>query len=112
MNEATLIVSRGGSGEPAREDVFTVPFAPGQTVLDGLLWLRSHTDPTLAVRYSCLNANACKECLVLIDGRVGYACTARLEPRAMRIGPLANKPLIRDLVTALAGPDERLGQGG
>jgi len=37
-----------------------------------------------------------------------YACTARLEPRAMHIAPLPNKRLVRDLVTEIAPPDERM----
>ena len=45
---------------------------------------------------------------MLIDGRVTYACTARLEPCEMRLEPLPNKPHIRDLVTEVAPPDERL----
>ena len=36
------------------------------------------------------------------------ACTARLEPREMRLAPLANKRLLRDLATEIAAPDERL----
>ena len=43
-----------------------------------------------------------------LDGKVVYACTARLEAREMRLEPLPNKPLVRDLVTELAPPDERL----
>lgn len=46
---------------------------------------------------------------MLLDGRVIYACTARLEGRAMRLDPLPNKPLLRDLATAIAAPDEQLG---
>ena len=47
--------------------------------------------------------------MLLLDGKVVYACTARLEARPMRVEPLGNKPLVRDLVTAIAPPDERLG---
>ena len=100
---ATLIVSRGD-----RHERFEVPFEAGQSVLDGLRHIRATVDPTLAFRYSCLNANACKECMMRLDGKVVYACTARLEARDMRLDPLANKPLLRDLVTAIAPPDERL----
>jgi succinate dehydrogenase/fumarate reductase-like Fe-S protein len=85
-----------------------VPFEPGQSVLDGLRYVRAHVDPSLAIRFSCINANACKECMLLLDGKVVYACTARLEPREMRLEPLPNKPLVRDLVTEIAPPDERL----
>jgi succinate dehydrogenase/fumarate reductase-like Fe-S protein len=78
-------------------------------VLDGLRWVRIHRDPTLAVRFSCINANACKECMIEIDGRTTYACTARLEAREMTLAPLGNKRLVRDLVTEIAPPGERWG---
>jgi succinate dehydrogenase/fumarate reductase-like Fe-S protein len=87
---------------------YDVPFEAGASVLDGLRHIRTHDDPTLAFRYACINANACKECMMLVDGRTVYACTARLEARAMRVEPLANKALVRDLVTQIAPPDERL----
>ena len=45
---------------------------------------------------------------MLLDGKTVYACTARLEPREMRLEPLSNKALVRDLVTEIAPPDERL----
>jgi succinate dehydrogenase/fumarate reductase-like Fe-S protein len=105
---AHLLVQRGGPGEPPTVARYDVPFEPGQSVLDGLRAIRAHHDPTLAIRYSCINANACKECMMLLDGTVIYACTARLEPREMRLAPLPNKPLVRDLVTEIAPPDERL----
>lgn len=106
---AILVVQRGAAGEVPRHDRFEVPFEPGQSVLDGLRLVRAHQDPTLAIRYSCINANACKECMILLDGKVGYACTLRLEPREMHLAPLPNKRLLRDLVTEIAPPDEQLG---
>jgi len=109
--EAQLMIRRGAPGEPARIERYAVPFEPGQSVLDGLRYVRAHHDPTLAIRFSCINANACKECMLLLDGKVVYACTARLEARAMTLEPLPNKPLVRDLVTEIAPPDERLGDG-
>jgi succinate dehydrogenase/fumarate reductase-like Fe-S protein len=106
---ATLQIRRGAPGEPPRIEEHAVPFEPGQSLLDALRWLRLERDPSLAFRYSCLNANSCKECMLLLDGKVVYACTARLEARPMRVEPLPNKPLLRDLATAIAPPDERLG---
>jgi succinate dehydrogenase/fumarate reductase-like Fe-S protein len=108
MPAARLLIHRGGPGEVPRHEVFELPFEPGESVLDALRRLRETADPTLAFRYACLNANACKECMMLLDGRVVYACTARLEARDMRLDPLPNKPLLRDLATVLAAPDERL----
>lgn len=104
---STLIVRRGELGKESWSR-FELPFEPGQTVLDGLRHIRVTDDPTLAFRYSCINANACKECMILLDGKTVYACTARLEPREMRLEPLPNKKLVRDLVTEIAPPDERL----
>jgi succinate dehydrogenase/fumarate reductase-like Fe-S protein len=105
---AILKIRRGGAGETQRVEIHEVPFEPGQSVLDALRWIRAHRDPTLAIRYSCTSANSCKECMVSLDGKTVYACTARLEAREMRVEPLPNKALIRDLVTEIAPPDERL----
>lgn len=105
---AVLKIRRGSADEQPRYDRFEAPFEPGQSVLDGLRWLRIHADPTIGVRYSCINANACKECMMRIDGKVAYACTTKLQAQEMTLEPLANKPLIRDLVTEIAPPNERL----
>jgi succinate dehydrogenase/fumarate reductase-like Fe-S protein len=104
---ARLKVWRGRAAAAGRFETYEVLFEPGQSVLDGLRWIRAHRDPTLAIRFSCINANACKECMMEIDGTTGYACTARLEPREMTIEPLSNKALVRDLVTEIAPPAER-----
>ena len=59
---------------PGHFETHVVPFEPGQSVLDGLRWLRANVDPSLAIRFSCINANACKECVMLLDGKTVYAC--------------------------------------
>jgi succinate dehydrogenase/fumarate reductase-like Fe-S protein len=46
--------------------------------------------------------------MVRLDGKTVYACTARLRAGAMRVEPLPNKALVRDLVTEIAPRDERL----
>jgi succinate dehydrogenase/fumarate reductase-like Fe-S protein len=106
-NVATLKVWRGSSTEAGSFETYEVPFEPGQSVLDGLRWIRVMKDPTLAIRFSCINANACKECIIALDGKPVYACTARLEAREMTLTPLSNKRLIRDLVTEIAPSAER-----
>jgi succinate dehydrogenase/fumarate reductase-like Fe-S protein len=104
---ATLKIWRGEDRANGRWEAHAVPFERGQSVLDGLRWIRVNSDPSLAIRFSCINANACKECMVELDGETVYACTARLEPREMTLTPLHNKPLVRDLVTEIAPPAER-----
>jgi succinate dehydrogenase/fumarate reductase-like Fe-S protein len=105
---AQLKVWRGLDPKSGHFETHEVPFEPGQSVLDGLRWIRANRDPTLAIRFSCINANACKECMMEIDGHTVYACTSRLEPREMTVQPLSNKVLVRDLVTEIAPPTERL----
>ena len=104
---ARLKVWRGDDPRSGRWESYDVPFEPGQSVLDGLRWIRVNRDPSLAIRFSCINANACKECMLALDGTTVYACTARLEPREMALAPLPNKRLVRDLVTEIAPPAER-----
>jgi succinate dehydrogenase/fumarate reductase-like Fe-S protein len=105
---ARLKVWRGLDPRAGHFETYEVPFEPGQSVLDGLRWIRANRDPTLAIRFSCINANACKECMMEIDGGTLYACTERLEMREMTVKPLSNKALVRDLVTEIAPPAERL----
>ena len=105
---ARLHISRGSPGHAPRIDTFEVPFEAGESVLDGLRWIRATRDPGLAIRYSCINANACKECMMLLGNEVIYACTARLIEGDMHLAPLANKAWIKDLVSEIAPPDERL----
>ena len=104
---APITIRRGAAGEAPRTETYTVPWSEGMSVLDAVLWIRTHVDSSLAVRYSCTNANACKECVVSVDGRTGYACTARLPRTGVTVAPLPNKPLLRDLVTDLVPPKER-----
>jgi succinate dehydrogenase/fumarate reductase-like Fe-S protein len=105
MKTARLVIRRGAGFEE-----FELPFEDGATVLDGLIWLRSHRDPSLAIRYSCINANVCKECTIAIDGRVAYACTTALHDRAaIVLEPLPGKTVLRDLVSDTRPPRERLG---
>jgi len=106
--KAQLAIQRGGTDTATRVETFAVEFENGQSVLDGLRMVRRDHDPSLAFRFSCINANACKECMMLIDGEVEYACTARLKEGTITLAPLPKKALIRDLVTESAPPDERL----
>ena len=104
---APISIRRGAAGEAPRTVRYTVPWLEGMSVLDAVLWLRTHVDSSLAVRYSCTNANACKECVVSVDGKTAYACTARLPLHGVTVAPLPNKPLLRDLVTDIVPPKER-----
>jgi succinate dehydrogenase/fumarate reductase-like Fe-S protein len=106
--KAVLRVRRGTANEESRYDDFEVPYEDGMSVLDAIRWIRTHLDSTLAIRYSCINANACKTCMALVNGEVEYTCIAKLNPRTITVEPLPKRPLIRDLVTDTVPDDEKL----
>jgi succinate dehydrogenase/fumarate reductase-like Fe-S protein len=105
---AVLRIRRGAANQESRYETFQVPYEEGMSVLDALRWIRIHRDSTLAIRYSCINANACKTCMALVNGAVEYTCMVKLTPEILTIEPLPKRPLIRDLVTDIVPQDETL----
>lgn len=112
INKSVLRVRRGSAGDAPRFDEFEVPYEDGMSVLDALRWIRIHRDSTLAIRYSCINANACKTCMALIDGKVEYTCIAKLPPGIVTVEPLPKRRLIRDLVTDVVADEEKASMHG
>ena len=104
----TITVKRGVQNEEPHFEVYQVPYREGMSVLDAIVWVRTNIDSSLAVRYSCINANACKECMVMVNGKIKYACTTRLLTTDTIVEPLSNKHLIKDLVTDIVPPKENL----
>ena len=105
---ARLRVSRGVAGSERYYDDFEVPYEDGMSVLDALRWIRANLDSTLAIRHSCINANACKTCMALVNGAVEYTCIAKLTTELITVEPLPKRSLIRDLVTDIVPEEEKL----
>lgn len=95
-----LIVHRQTSDGDRTVQTHEVPEFEGMTVLDALLWVRTNIDPTLAVRFSCRCANACKQCLALVDGKRTYTCVVPAID-TVTVEPLPNKEPVRDIVVHL-----------
>ena len=93
---------RGDGGE--RFDEFEVPVGPRTTVLDALRWIQRHRDPSLALRHSCLHAS-CGTCGMQVDGRETLACVCSVQDHGPQITvePLANLPVLTDLVVEMNG---------
>ena len=108
IKKAVLRVRRGTINEASHYDDFEVPFEDGMSVLDALRWIRANLDSSLAIRYSCINANACKTCMALVNGDVEYTCIAKLTPTVITVEPLPKRPLIRDLVTDTIPDEEKI----
>ena len=103
-----LNIFRGTDSITPRFETFKVPFQQGASILDALIWINDNVDESLSFRYSCINANACKECMMIIDGQVEYACLKKLQTSGSKLEPLPNKTLIKDLVTDIVPPKEKL----
>ncbi len=108
IKKALLRIRRGDATKGGHYDNFEVPYEEGMSVLDALRWIRVHRDSTLAIRYSCINANACKTCMALVNGDVEYTCIAKLTPSVITLEPLPKRPLIRDLVADTVPDEEKL----
>jgi len=89
------IVRHEGAVETSLDE-YEVPDSPGLTALDAVAWVREHHDPSIAVRFSCRSANACKECLAMVNGERTYLCTAPA------VGTVTVAPLPRHVVRDLA----------
>jgi succinate dehydrogenase / fumarate reductase iron-sulfur subunit len=89
-------------GAPRLEE-YSVPVTKAMTVLDGLLWIKEHKDPTLSWRSSC-RMGMCGSCGMFINGFPRLACNnqiVHLHSNRITIKPLPNFDIIRDLVPDL-----------
>ncbi len=77
-------------------ETFEVPYTKSMRILDALNHVAEHHVPDLAHRWFC-GSKMCGTCAVRMNGREVLACWEAVEP-TMRIEPLRNLPLIRDLV--------------
>lgn len=72
---------------------------PKARLLDALLNIRQHQDPTLGFRYSC-RVGMCGSCAVVVNGRERLACQVGVAALGadIRVAPLRSLPVKRDLV--------------
>lgn len=86
-----------------RMDTFEVDLDDcGPMTLDALIWIKSKVDSTLTFRRSC-REGICGSCAMTMDGTNWLACTRFISDLASpaTIYPLANMPVIKDLVPDL-----------
>lgn len=87
------------SPAPYRQ-TYTIPYREDMVVLDALNHIKNHIDGTLTFRWSC-RMGVCGSCGMMVNGVAKLTCAAFLRdyyPSPVEIGPLANFPVIRDLV--------------
>src|SRR5438105_5035905 len=79
---------------------YTIPYHDDWVVLDALQYIKDEIDGTLSFRWSC-HMGVCGSCGMMVNGRPELTCAAFLRdtfPGEVRVEPLANFPIIRDLV--------------
>ncbi len=86
-----------------RFQTYTVPYREDWVVLDALNHIKDHIDGTLSYRWSC-RMGVCGSCGMMVNGEPKLTCAAFLKhyyPNPIRVEPLANFPVLRDLVVNL-----------
>ncbi len=84
------------SDAEGRYETYLLNAEPAETVLDILIRIYRDFQPSLSFRFSC-GVVKCGECAVTVNGTPCLACEKAIE-QEMKIGPLPNIPLIKDLV--------------
>ncbi len=94
----TVEIWRGGAD--GRFETYRVPRRDSQTVLDVVTHVQREIDPSLFYRFAC-RVGMCGSCAMTVNGRPRWTCRTLVsrvaKGDAMRIAPLANLPVIRDL---------------
>lgn len=84
---------------------YDVAARANQTVLDVVTEIQRHQAPDLAYRFAC-RVGVCGSCAMMVNGRPTWTCRSHVQKVApdgkLRIAPLRNLPLIKDLVADLA----------
>ena len=113
MNEhITLDVLRYKPEENSEQiyQSYEVPFRKDWVILDALNYIKDKLDGTLSFRWSC-RMGVCGSCGMMVNGEPVLSCASFLEtfyPGPIRIEPLVNFPVVRDLIIEMSDFMEKL----
>src|SRR2546421_11604966 len=101
----TVLIHRAPSGADAKAgpERYEVEVGERASVLDVLFALQRGPVPDLAFRFSC-RVGMCGSCSMVVNGREQLACSTlvRTVGLHLKIEPLRNLPVVRDLAVDLA----------
>jgi len=107
----TLVVTRFDPDRDAapRTQRYEIPVHDDWMVLDALNYIKDEVDGTLSHRWSCRMA-VCGSCGMMVNGEPRLTCQdpIRQYGETVTVAPLANFPVIRDLVIEMDGFMEKL----
>lgn len=105
VDDGALVVEVWRGAAQGHFETYRVPARANQTVLDVVTYIQRHLEPALAYRFAC-RVGVCGSCAMTVNGRPRWTCRTHVARVAksgrLRIAPLANLPVIRDLVADLA----------
>jgi fumarate reductase iron-sulfur subunit len=84
----------------ASVEEYEIPYSKDWVVLDGLNHIKDRIDGTLSYRWSC-RMGICGSCGMTVNGEPKLTCATFLSeyaPGPVRVEPLRNFPVIRDLI--------------
>ena len=109
-------VWRGGEADRGGAlQEYQVPRYESQTVLDVVTAIQREIDPSLAYRFAC-RVGMCGSCAMTVNGVARWTCRTHVSKVAqdghLELKPLANLPVIRDLVTDMTSFFEKWTKAG
>ena len=106
LRKRTFVVTRFDPDvdQAPKTQSYEVPCRPEWKVLDALNYIKDEIDPTLSHRWSCRMA-VCGSCGMNVNGAPKLTCKTSLAEYGdtVEVAPLANFPIIRDLVIEMDG---------
>ena len=97
--------------EPRLQD-YVVPYEDDMVVLDALNYIKDRLDGSVSYRWSC-RMGICGSCGMSVNGTPRLTCSAFLRdylPGKVVVEPLANFPILRDLVVDISDFMQKLPQ--
>ena len=100
MDTLQVSVWRGAASGEYR--IYAVPRQESQSVLDVVTYIQRSIDATLSYRFAC-RVGMCGACAMTVNGIARWTCRTHVakvaKDNAIQIAPLANLPVVKDLVT-------------
>ena len=105
-SKKTFVITRF---DPDKDEVpktqeYEIPVQPDWKILDAINFIKDEVDPTISHRWSCRMA-VCGSCGMMVDGEPKLTCKTAVAGYGDRVvvEPLANFPVVKDLVSELDG---------
>ncbi len=105
----TVVRTNPETGMKPVKVTYDVPWQDKMRVMDALNYIRENIDSSLAFRYSCRYYAKCGTCAAMVNGKPVLTCYEAARDGIL-VEPLANFPVVRDLVVDRLDWDMRVSE--